>query len=341
LLKKHTVYLSCGPFVLKTLLSRIEEQGNLGKRWLKWMSKIELDWVTFPNLRMYPPERANGKDEWWWENDGQEVDVDYIRGAQYNGHYDEYDYEGSCYDDNLYEPSDTQLYPAFTIPARNQPFVQPPDPADPFGFATHYPFSDPERAPGSDNEGEEGQTTSQDEIATKLELLVEMEVTPLFTYLASPVFALSSLTLPLYFISKQTYHHRNTSRPGYGLPLKLRYWVAVVVHALNLLSQPTTSKSPLAEVRVKYLPWDIWASMDPSDDLNYMVEKGVWFDGKDADDRPEGEGEAFKAVWDALIIGGVDVRAELDADVRLVKWDGGLDKWRVGDELEVVFTRAK
>lgn len=300
-----------------------------------------MDWITFPNLRMYPPERSNGKDEWWWENDGQEVDVDYIRGAQYNGHYDEYDYEGSGYDDNLYEPSDTQLYPAFTAP--HQPFSQPPDPADPFGFSTHYPFSDPSRAPGSDDDGEGEQAMGAEDIATKLELLVEMEVTPLFEYLASPTFALSSITLPLYFISKQTYHQRNTSRPGYGLPLKLRYWVAVVVHALNLLLSHSRSLSqpPLSEVRVKYLPWDIWASMDPSDDLNYIVNKGVWFDSESADDRPEGEGEAFKAVWDALIIGGIETRKELNADVKLVKWDGELDKWRVGDELEVVFTRRE
>lgn len=103
--------LSCGPYVLKQVLSKIEDSGGPGKQCLQRMKNIELDWVTFPNLRLYPPERSEGKDEWWWENDGHEVDVDYIRGAQYNGHYDELDHEGGYYDDNYYEAEDASLYP--------------------------------------------------------------------------------------------------------------------------------------------------------------------------------------------------------------------------------------
>lgn len=309
------------------------------------MRKIELDWITFPNLRVYPPNRENGKDEWWWESDGVEVDVDYVRGAQYSGHYDEYDYEGSGYDDNFYEPEDASLYPSFNL-ATTSNTSQPLVPTDPFGFSSHYPFSDPARDPEDDDD--DAQTvSSQDEITTKLDLLVDMEVTPLFTYLASPTFDLSSITLPLYFISKTTYHNRNVTRPGYALPLKLRYWVRVAVHALLMLYSPcllpsSTSQTTaqLSEVRVKYQPWDIWASMDPSDDLHRLVNNGVWFG--DGEDEREGEGEAFKAVWHELAERGVDVhKGGLNAHVTLVKWEGDLNKWRVGDELEVVFTRSR
>jgi hypothetical protein len=31
----------------------------------------------------------------------------------------------------------------------------------------------------------------------------------------------------------------------------------------------------------------------------------------------------------------------LSAGVRFVKWEGDLDKWRVGDELEVVFRKGE
>ena len=346
LLKHHTVFLSCGPFVLKTLLSRIETEAPEGIRWLGWMQRIELEWVTFPNLRIYPPNRESGKDEWWWEaseysTDDMEVDVDYIPGAVHSGHYDEHDYEGGHYDDNFYEPSDVSLYPSFDQAQSQVEALAAPDANDLFGLSTHYPFTDPL------DEEMEYDTHVQEDIATKLELLVSMEVTPLFQYFASDLFNLSSITLPLYFISKQTYHHRNTARPGYALPLKIRYWVQVVVHALLLMGG---EKPKVNEVRVKYMPWDIWASMDPSDDLASMVSKGVWFEeeeenedgqgGGGIQDR-DGEGEAFKAVWHELARRDIDIgMGTLNADIKFVKWEGDLDKWRVGDELEVVFTRA-
>jgi hypothetical protein len=119
LLKNHTVFLSCGPFVLKALLERIAEQNGPGRQWLKWMKKIELDWVTFPNLTHYPPDREAGRDEWYWEQDEQEVDVDYVRGAQYNGHYDEYAHLSNRRQLNhptLMIPSDSRA----TIPLRTQ-----------------------------------------------------------------------------------------------------------------------------------------------------------------------------------------------------------------------------
>ncbi|KAF2187010.1 hypothetical protein K469DRAFT_705558 [Zopfia rhizophila CBS 207.26] len=333
LFQEHNVFLSCGPFVLKAFLSRIEnDESGAGKLWLKWLKHIELDWVTFPNLRFYPPEWEESKDISYWEQDREEIDVDYVDGLARKGGKDYYneesswDYEGPRYDDNFYQPGGTSLYPSFEH--HNTTMAED---SDPFGFSTHYPFQDPLVEPSYD-------TIAQEDIYTKLDLLIDMEVTPLFTYLASPTFSLSSITLPLYFISKQTYQHRSISRPGYLLPLKLRYWVQVVVHALLMLHPVAPHTPKLDEVRIKYMPWDIWASMDPSDDLFKMCEKGIW--GGEEDE--EGEGEAFKAVWDGLAQRGAELSEEdLDVKVRLVKWEGDLDRGMVGDELEVVIRRAK
>lgn len=304
--------------------------------------------MTFPNLKLYPPDREQGRDEWYWEHDEADVDVDYVRGAQYNGHYDEYDHEGGHYEDNFYEPSNTSLYPSF-----RQPTTAPSTSSnDPFGFANHYPFTDPSQDPG--------QEVSAEDIATKLDLLISMEVTPLFAYLASPAFHLTSITIPLYFISKQSHHHRSITRPGYALPLKIRYWTQVCIHALLMLRPPPSSSHAYAascinpdttlpalqEVRIKYLPWDIWASMDPADDLHRMVDKGIWFDTPEDGEgsEREGEGEAFRAVWAGLMAKISNKGKEnmgLKASVKFVPWDGNVDSWRVGDELEVVLTRAE
>jgi hypothetical protein len=141
------------------------------------------------------------------------------------------------------------------------------------------------------------------------------------------------------------------SRPGYTLPVKIRYWVQVCVHALVMLTSPHTSGTsasiPLQEVKVKYLPWDIWASMEPADNLKRMVDAGIWFDKPEDGEggAREGEGEAFRAVWDGMRARMPTEerkgkkRLGLKAQVRLVPWDGNVDSWRVGDELEVVFTR--
>lgn len=240
-------------------------------------------------------------------------------------------------DDNFYDPSDSSLYPSF----RSGPSTSAPSGSDPFGLAHHNPFSDASRDPAHEE-------IVQD-LTTKLDLLVLMEVTPLFAYLASPTFQLTSMTVPLYFISKNSHHHRSVTRPGYTLPLKIRYWVQVCVHALLMLRD--ASCSSLNQVRVRYLPWDIWASMEPADNLSRMVDKGVWFDPAEdvAGSEREGEGEAFRAVWAGMNQRLVDVhhcersapRMGLSAQISLLPWNGNVDSRRVGDELEVVFTRVR
>ena len=344
LFKQHTVFLSSGPFVLKALLEKIEEPNGPGRQWLKWLRDIELDWVTFPSLQHYPPEINEWRDESHWEHDTVEVDVDYIRGAYYNGHYDEYDHEGMHYEDNYYDPSNTSLYPSFRPPTTAT--AQTAD--DPFGFATHYPFTDPTRDPVRE--------ASAADISSRLDLLVSQEVTPLFTYLASPTFNLHSITLPLAFISRESHFQRSASRPGYALPLKIRYWVQVCVHALLMLVSPTehAANPPLDEVRVKYAPADIWASMEPADNLGRMVTAGVWFDEDDDNNagagagagHRAGEGEAFRAVWQSMHsslsqqrIASLGPHFGLCAKVNFVPWDGNMDSGRLGDELEVVFSR--
>ncbi|KAF2869381.1 hypothetical protein BDV95DRAFT_577204 [Massariosphaeria phaeospora] len=274
---------------------------------------------------MYPPNRSDGKDEWWWENTSGSDEMDY----DYDGHDDEHDHEGSYYDDNFYDPTDTSLYPSY---AQSTP-SQAPAP----GMADGPAFPMPLPAP-----------LEQTDIATKLDLLVSLEVTPLFAYLSTPSFALSSITVPLYFMNQTSFHARFAARPDYALPLKIRYWAHVAAHALAMLRRPAAATT-LAEVRVKYMPWDIWASMNPADDLHAMVETGVWGDETededgdgDADEQRGAKGMAFRAVWMALLDMGVESPGEgLSAHVRFVKWEGDLDKWRVGDELEVVFTRKE
>jgi hypothetical protein len=84
--------------------------------------------------------------------------------------------------------------------------------------------------------------------------------------------------------------------------------------------------------------------MSPADNLNRVIGRGVWFDEDGASEgrASEGEGEAFRAVWAGLREYGVlrgKERMGLDADVRLVPWDGDVNSGRVGDELEIVFKR--
>ncbi|KAF3040100.1 hypothetical protein E8E12_007168 [Didymella heteroderae] len=340
LLKNRTVFLSCGPFVLKSLLQAVENH-ETGKQWLTWLRAIELDWVTFPDLRMYPPDRTHGRDAWWFEAadeeyDNEEVDVDYVRSAAYDSHYDEHDHTGGYYDDNFYDPSDAALYPTYQHQA---PTINPSAAANDIStLFDHNPFQDAEETYHA------AATSTAEDLTTKLDLLVEMEVAPLFSYLSTSTFlSLASMTLPLYFISRESFFHRRNSRPGYTLPLKVRYWVHVAFHAFQLLHAGS-----LSEVRIKYMPWDIWASMDSCDDLHRMVERGVWFNDSETDGEGgerEHEGEAFRCVWAMLVEKGLctangDTRMDLAAKIRLVKWDGEMDSYRVGDELEVVFTKV-
>ena len=94
--------------------------------------------------------------------------------------------------------------------------------------------------------------------------------------------------------------------------------------------------------------------MDPADDLHRMVDQGIWFDSGDngnaqaqaSERQRQGEGEAFRAVWAGMRAQlpqeqvQRDSRMGLRTDIRFVPWDGNVDSWRVGDELEVVFSRA-
>ncbi|KAF2750776.1 hypothetical protein M011DRAFT_183172 [Sporormia fimetaria CBS 119925] len=354
LLKRHTVYLSCGPFVLKTFLSRIETDCVHGKQRLRLLSRISLDWTTFPNLRNYPPNRENAKDEWWWEDDGMDVDLDYVVGGLDPGHDDEYDYEGDGYDDNMYLPDDPALYPTFPT-LESRAFAAADPASDPFGFGSHYPFAHPSATDtGTSDSSDEYVTleSTADDATLKLGMLVDMEVKPLFTYLSSPSRFpnLTSIELPLYFISKHTLQARSHSiNPDAKLPLFLRYWIAVVAEALYLLlSSPSLSRTstakPLKEVRVCYRPVNIWASLDPPEDLPRIVEKGVWLnsfvDEWDEETMEVQPGQVWIAVWGALRQMGVKgaMREILECRRRLVKWDCDLDK-RVGDEVEVVFRR--
>ncbi|KAF1912244.1 hypothetical protein BDU57DRAFT_357827 [Ampelomyces quisqualis] len=313
LFKNHTVFLSCGPFVLKALLEKIEAQSGPGRQWLQWIKAIELDWVTFPNLTHYPPDRDGGRDEWYWEADDDEPGPET---TDHTGHYDEHDHEGGHYDDNFYDPSNPELYPTF----------HPPPPAPHPPNTTNNP-SGPAPPP-----------TPLQHTSTKLTLLITNEVSPLFHHLAAHTPALTSITLPLYFLSRASHRLRTATRPAHTLPLKIRYWVHVAVHAFLML---LSTQSPLSVLAIRYRPWDIWATMDPADDLPRVAQQGVWFDGRDADEdaEREGEGEAFRAVWDELRARGFGGRMGLRARVRHVPWDGNVDSWRVGDELEVEFQR--
>lgn len=290
---------------------------------------------------MYPPDRTQGKDEWWFEAaeeqyDNEEVDTDYLRGAAYDSHYDEHDHTGGYYDDNFYDPSDASLYPAYQHQA---PALDSSVPANDIStLFDHNPFQNAEETYNA------AATSTAEELTTKLDLLVEMEVAPLFSYLSTPTFpSLTSITLPLYFISRESFFHRRNSRPGYTLPLKVRYWVHVAFHAFKLLHA-----AALTEVKIKYMPWDIWASMDSCDDLHRILERGVWFNDAETDGEGgerEHEGEAFRCVWAMLLEKGLctgkgNTRMGLAARIQLVKWDGEMDSYRVGDELEIVFTRT-
>ncbi len=55
LLKRHTVFFSCGPFVLKSLLERIEQApANMGKHWLKCMKESPAGLGHFPQFETIP-----------------------------------------------------------------------------------------------------------------------------------------------------------------------------------------------------------------------------------------------------------------------------------------------
>jgi hypothetical protein len=358
LFKRHTVFFSCGPWVLKRFLDIIEEgkpymNGNKlekrnshtgltaeqiislsldpsGATVVGWLKHISLDWVTFPNLRYYPP---------WHDARHQNMEGSW----DYSGASAEY------YDDNYYTDRSGHA-PLWSdsyhdaLDAREdaaQPSFADEDPSaahDPFGFDTHYPFSDPEAEPQFE------ESTAFD-ARTALDLLIAAEVTPLFARLATPPLALTSITMPLFFISREKWASRR-HRLDAPLPLRIRYWTKVVAHALVMLlgetvgpAAPTCSwgkASTLREVKVLYGPHDIWASMAPTDDLGRLAAEGLWGEEGFAFREGEGEGEAWRAVAQECeergTLWGPETAVE---EMKLVKWtlDGGE---RPGDWVEVV-----
>ncbi|KAF2663078.1 hypothetical protein K491DRAFT_617013 [Lophiostoma macrostomum CBS 122681] len=331
LFKHHTVLMSGGPFVISSLLSRIEKQaGDRGKHWLRLLKHVEFDWCTFPHLSNYPPsaKEAKGQKPWWVEHDGVEVDVDYVRSTRDKGHNNEYDNESRGYDDNRFRPADLDLYPNLTRLTDNNPHTL--DPADPFGFSSHYPFGEPDRP-------DEGQRLSYEEVYDKLCLLVEAEVTPLFEYLSSPTFRLRSITIPLFFLSKRVQQQRAISKPGFPVPMQTSYWVHFAVHALLMLHSwfsDGSSRSTLQEVKIKYMPKTTLVLLDPADDLNRMVRDGVFF--SEEDESREGEGEVFKALWNEVEAYGVS-RKSFKADVQMATWANGIER----SALEITFRKAR
>jgi hypothetical protein len=88
--------------------------------------------------------------------------------------------------------------------------------------------------------------------------------------------------------------------------------------------------------------------MEPTDDLRRTVDAGVWFDNPEEGQEVEreGEGEAFRAVWEGMRARTtyeerkkLGKRWGLKADITFLPWDGNMDSGRVGDELEIVFSR--
>ncbi|OCK76260.1 hypothetical protein K432DRAFT_385565 [Lepidopterella palustris CBS 459.81] len=410
LFKNHNVFFSCGPFVLNRFLALIGEgNGGEGREWLSWLRRMELEWITFPNLRFYPPRRRQRPSELGLNTPLYDSFHSY-------GYEEEvsWDYEGSDYDDNFYDPHNASVWPEeeveikdeyiinasstyapetdpitsvsnrwrkeeaeengrYTIDpsstsahggkadeidphnvlfwsreeveSNDQYIIDPsstaygdePKETDPgtfistyypFGFSTQYPSSDPSLSTWDDSVLSDSQTA--------LNRLIASEVTPLFTFLASSALNITSITIPLHFISRPKYFSRAASRPDYILPLRARYWVKVVAHAvLLLLSSSPISAPKLREVRIKYIPYDIWASLEPTDDLSKMAKQGFWGDIGD------GEGEAFQALHAELAERGVEMGPdELDVDVRFVQWTFENGGEKVGDELLVVMRRA-
>ena len=87
------------------------------------------------------------------------------------------------------------------------------------------------------------------------------------------------------------------------------------------------------------MPYDIWASLEPTDDLAKIEKNGFW----SSDDGAEGEREAFKAVLAGLVERGVELRPEdVDVNLRLVKWTAEETSGeQIGDELEVLMRRLR
>ncbi|KAF2806800.1 uncharacterized protein BDZ99DRAFT_422012 [Mytilinidion resinicola] len=351
-LKKHTVFLSCGPFVLMKFLKMIQEgplvrhvDDPVGPEVLSWLKRIELDWVTFPNLRFYPP--------WRWDDSQSCSERSAYRlklgGPQPRESQTEtsWDYAGDSseyYDDNYYE--DRSGWPDYSWEqfyedaqdvqdVREDGNAEDQDSSDPFGFDGHYPFSDPTSGP----QWEESTPT---DARTALDRLETYEVMPLFAFLSTPPIALTSITIPLFFVSRPKYHSRASLPADMKLPLRIRYWTKVIASALYMLLNPTENQPP-QEVRIRYSPYDIWASLEPTDDLLKFEKEGLWNAQGEFNFKPgDGEGEAFRAVQTELWEQGVELGPRVvDVKARVVKWSMETGGEKPGDELELVFTKKE
>jgi hypothetical protein len=157
LFKKHTPFLSCGSFVLRNLFERIEfEETGEGRKWLSWLTSIELSWITFPNLSKYPPIRGllNKKPLWSWEDYLEDTDRTKVNRIRRRGNVIAY-----------YDPGNGNLYPDW----------RPPQADDPSDLASLYPFSDPTADP-------EEERLEDESVDVNFYSLIESEVTPLFRY---------------------------------------------------------------------------------------------------------------------------------------------------------------
>lgn len=347
LFKNHTVFFSCGPYVLKEILGRILAGGNgEGKRWFTWLKRVEIDWVTLPIALRRPPPRRRKTPPWRQDYRPQIEEGDYDYMPDYEDSRDSEDRGGS--DSNTYDPASRYLW-------QGQDHTNVSSPSnDPFGFSSHYPFSDdlsedfvndfsdtpftdPLADPSSYPYAFDNHRWSAYEALSRLE---HTEIKPLFNFFSTAPLNLTKITLPLYFLSQssarwQSRFQRRASEAS-AIPPDINYWVRMCIHGvLMLLNEPST----LRELCIRYMPYDIWASLEPTDDLAKIEKNGFW----SSDDGTEGEREAFKAVLAGLVERGVELRPEdVDVNLRLVKWTAEETSGeQIGDELEVLMRRLK
>ncbi|KAF1999436.1 hypothetical protein P154DRAFT_437137 [Amniculicola lignicola CBS 123094] len=338
LFENHTPLFSVGPSVFRALLERIEEESaKFGEQWLRWLKRFQWDWVTFPSLRHYRRELEALLQKGAYYDD-IEMETDELPEDD-NGHNDEYDHEGAYYNDNTYGEGSLALF--LTWQSLNVRTVDPT--SDPYGFSSH--LSSEGYQEGDSEETQWHAYGEHDGLIEKpykrLELLIANEVTPLFQYLATPTFALDSITLPLYFMSRL----QTIRQPFVPRPSNLQFWVRVAAHAFLLLSPRDPATAPrLNSVIIKYMPYNIQATLEPADDLERIVREGVWFhEDINAGDRSRQlEGDSFRGLWDDLWERGMEVGSDkLNVEIKLVEWDMKAERRRVGPELELVFRRRQ
>ncbi|OCL08056.1 hypothetical protein AOQ84DRAFT_246591, partial [Glonium stellatum] len=339
LFKKHTVFFSCGPYVLKETLSRISAGGNgEGKKWLSWMKRVEIDWVTLPIALRRPPPRRRRTPPWRQDYRPQIEEGDDYYMPDYEGSRDSEDYGDS--DPDTYDPANGYIWQG------QEPHDTSSSSNDPFGLSYHYPFSpdlsedffsdtpfaDPLTDPPSYPYVFDNHHWNAHEALSRLE---QTEIKPLFSFLSTGPLNLTRMTLPLYFPSRlnarwQTRFQRRAPEASAVSP-DINYWVRVSIHGvLMLLKEPPA----LRELCIRYMPYNIWASLEPSDDLAEIEKNGLW----GSEEGTGEERESLKAVLTGLAERGVQLKPEdVNVSLRLVKWTGEeTHGGRIGDGLEVL-----